>query len=521
MTSRRARSRFASLLLAATLLPLSLSSAARAGDFAITWGTSPYTWTSGALGPQTYALTDQYGFQLNARLQITRIGGAAAGGTPDDLTGYGTNRSLQLQWNANSGSSGIGESTNTATLEVLNGTTAYPVDNLSFLITDIDATDGNANSDVCDFVTVTGNTGTPTLSYVSATAATRSVRIGPGAGSGSTPTLASNQAQCIYNTGSTSSPSSGGDANGSIRATFPAGTRPMRAGRWAAASNSGMVFDATESSTAYSLDRTAVSGSVGYRIDDNAAARLKGEYRQDNPDDGGEDVTTYLISAGINLMMSDDWRFIASGDAVFADASETTRAGEYVEASAGFAYRAADSDRLNALIKYTFLHDLPGADQVTINGTDDGTQQISHIFSGDVSYDLIPMLTAGREIRLPHQLDPRRRRCGRLGGRQCPSRHPPRRFPCGAELGCPTRNPHAADRRRIEFRLRRADRRLSPCRREPQGGRRLQFRTVLGRPARSVPRRQRILLQPDRQALTVKAEPAIYGNRRTAMPLTG
>ncbi|WP_373505751.1 beta strand repeat-containing protein [Aestuariivirga sp.] len=201
-----------------------MPTAALAGDFAITWGTSPYTWTSGALGPQTYALTDQYGFQLNARLQITRTGGIAAGGTPDDLTGYGTNRSLQLQWNASSGSSGIGQSTNTATLEVLNGATAYPVDDLSFLITDIDATDANASTDVCDFVTVTGNTGTPTLSYVSATAATRSVRIGPGAGSGSTPTLASNQAQCIYNTGSTSSPTSSNNANGSIRAAFPAGT---------------------------------------------------------------------------------------------------------------------------------------------------------------------------------------------------------------------------------------------------------------------------------------------------------
>lgn len=158
---------------------------------------------------------------------------------------------------------------------------------------------------------------------------------------------------------------------------------------------SGMVFDATESSTAYSLERTAVSGSVGYRIDDNAAGRLKGEFRQDSPDDGGENVTTYLVSAGVSMMMSDDWRFITNGDAVFADSSETTRAGEYVEVSAGFAYRAADNDRLNALVKYTFLYDLPGADQVTINGIDDGTQQISHIFSGDVSYDLIPMLTLG------------------------------------------------------------------------------------------------------------------------------
>ena len=167
--------------------------------------------------------------------------------------------------------------------------------------------------------------------------------------------------------------------------------------RWTvgAGIESGMVFDETESSTAYSFDRTAVSGSLGYRIDDSAAARLKAEFRQDNGDDASDDVTTYLLSAGFNLMMSDDWRFIASGDAVFADASETTRAGDYVEASAGFAYRPVASDRLNALVKYTFLYDLPGTDQVTVNGTDDGPQQLSHIFSGDVSYDVIPMLTLG------------------------------------------------------------------------------------------------------------------------------
>ena len=131
------------LLLAGILWLLAVPRAAIAGDFTINWGTSPYTWTSGTLGPQTYVLTDQYGFQVNARFRFTQTGGTASGGTPNDLTGYGLNPSLQLQWNASSGSSGIGESTNTATLELLNGTTAYPVGNLTFQISDIDAADGN------------------------------------------------------------------------------------------------------------------------------------------------------------------------------------------------------------------------------------------------------------------------------------------------------------------------------------------------------------------------------------------
>jgi len=197
---------------------------ALAGDFSLNWGTAPYTWTAGATGPVSITMTDQYGFQVGARMTISRTGGAAVSGYPDDLAGFGTNTSLWLVWDAGANSGRTGESTNTATLEFLVNGSPFALDGLQFQITDIDATDNNNASDRCDFVTVTGNAGNPTLTYVHGTASQRSVRIGPQNGSGSTGALAANQAQCIYNTGTTTSPTSNGDNFGSILAAFPAGT---------------------------------------------------------------------------------------------------------------------------------------------------------------------------------------------------------------------------------------------------------------------------------------------------------
>lgn len=91
---------------------------------------------------------------------------------------------------------------------------------------------------------------------------------------------------------------------------------------------------------------------------------------------------------------------MAAADAVISDASESTRDGDYVEASLGYAYRPVLNDRLNALVKYTFLYDLPGPDQVTSYGSTDGPSQRSNIFSADASYDVTPMLTLGGKYGL-------------------------------------------------------------------------------------------------------------------------
>ncbi|WP_378941544.1 hypothetical protein [Mesorhizobium sp. ANAO-SY3R2] len=91
-----------------------------------------------------------------------------------------------------------------------------------------------------------------------------------------------------------------------------------------------------------------------------------------------------------------DWRLIANVDAVLSDTNAGAfHDGDYVEASLGYAYRPVDNDRLNALFKYTWLYDLPGIDQVGINGSLASPKQRSHILSADLIYDLSPWLSVG------------------------------------------------------------------------------------------------------------------------------
>lgn len=155
------------------------------------------------------------------------------------------------------------------------------------------------------------------------------------------------------------------------------------------------------------FDRQAISLSAVFRGEEGIDLKAKGELRFDDSEDNTRDLTSYLFQLAIGVKVSEDWRALASVDAVFSDATTSTRDGEYLEASAGFAYRPAEGDRLNALAKYTYLYDLPGADQVTVDGTTSGPYQRSHIASIDVSYDLTEKLTLGAKygVRLGEQRD--------------------------------------------------------------------------------------------------------------------
>lgn len=161
----------------------------------------------------------------------------------------------------------------------------------------------------------------------------------------------------------------------------------------------GQVFDNTIDPTSGDknpdFDRVALSLAVAYKSDNGIDGKIKGEYRIDDSEDDTRDMTAYLLQASLGVKMDDDWRAIASLDAVLNDATDSTRDGDYAEGSLGFAYRAAEGDRINALAKYTFLYDLPGKDQVSVDGNTSSPAQRSHIFSADASYDLTPQLTLG------------------------------------------------------------------------------------------------------------------------------
>jgi hypothetical protein len=141
--------------------------------------------------------------------------------------------------------------------------------------------------------------------------------------------------------------------------------------------------------------RKAVSVTVAYHDGDVFDSHLKAEFRNERSKDNTRNLDSYLLQTGLKVKTSDDWRLSADLDAVFSDASSTTRSGKFVEGSLGYAYRPIGNDRLNALFKYTLLYDLPGADQVSIGGTISGPAQISNILSADVNYDINPLLTIG------------------------------------------------------------------------------------------------------------------------------
>jgi hypothetical protein len=167
------------------------------------------------------------------------------------------------------------------------------------------------------------------------------------------------------------------------------------------------TINATTSLKNSDFDRKAVSATVGYHDADYMSAHAKLEYRNEASQDHTRDMNSYLLQAGSSIKTTDDWRLSENLNAVISDASTTTRSGKYVEGWLGYAYRPVANDRLNALFKYTFLYDRPGADQVNASGSSNGPSQISNIFSADVNYDITPIFTLGGKygFRIGETLD--------------------------------------------------------------------------------------------------------------------
>jgi hypothetical protein len=143
------------------------------------------------------------------------------------------------------------------------------------------------------------------------------------------------------------------------------------------------------------FDRKSASLTSTYKTEEGDYLRAKGEVRFERSDDGSRNMDSYLYQVQSSVKAYEDWRMLFNADAVFSDATATSRDGEYMESSLGFAYRPTENDRLNALFKYTFLYDLPGPDQLTASRTLSGPQQRSHIISADATYELTPIISLG------------------------------------------------------------------------------------------------------------------------------
>ncbi len=146
------------------------------------------------------------------------------------------------------------------------------------------------------------------------------------------------------------------------------------------------------------FERKALSFGARYTNGELMTAGLRGELRKESSDNPARDLDrdTYLLSGFVQRSTSEDWRFLANIDAVISNSDQSSfRDGRYVEARLGYAYRPVNNDRLNALISYTYLYDLPGADQVNIDGDINGDKQRSHIINAALSYDLNQQWTLG------------------------------------------------------------------------------------------------------------------------------
>ena len=161
----------------------------------------------------------------------------------------------------------------------------------------------------------------------------------------------------------------------------------------------GTIWDDTINTTTglknSDFDRKAFSGNVGYHTESGFDTHAKVEARFENSQDHTRDLNSYLLATGFGVKTSDDWRMIGNLNSVILEATTTTRNGTYIEGGVGFAYRPVDNDRLNALFKYTYVYDLPGADQISVGGTTNGPSQRSNILSADASYDLNDIFTIG------------------------------------------------------------------------------------------------------------------------------
>jgi hypothetical protein len=151
------------------------------------------------------------------------------------------------------------------------------------------------------------------------------------------------------------------------------------------------------------LERQGLSLGLRYTDGEQFSVGLRGEVRNETSDHPTADRNrrTWLVAGHYEQQTSEDWRFVSSLDAVVSNSDQSSfRDGRYVEARLGYAYRPAINDRLNALVSYSYLYDMPGADQVNIDGDREGPRQRSHIVNAALSYQLDPQWTLGAKYGL-------------------------------------------------------------------------------------------------------------------------
>ena len=135
----------------------------------------------------------------------------------------------------------------------------------------------------------------------------------------------------------------------------------------------------------YGFETLQLSSGVEYRNDD-----------AEQPDLSRAQRKTWLYRNSLKYELSPSSRLLGKfNHADSASSLGTFYDGGFTEAVVGYAYRPVYHDRLDALAKYTYFYNVPGAEQVTLQNTAAEFVQKSHIAAIDVTYDLLPRLSIG------------------------------------------------------------------------------------------------------------------------------
>ncbi|WP_162250815.1 OmpA family protein [Pelomonas sp. Root1217] len=172
--------------------------------------------------------------------------------------------------------------------------------------------------------------------------------------------------------------------------------------RWTfgASAESGRI----EAENAGETDREAVGFTIGFV---NAKVKYSGgmEYRRDRS--ATDARRSWLLKNAVSVQDGPNARWM--GKLNWADSDSATSAlaaAKYTEAVLGYAFRPVSNDKLNLLLKYTYLYDLSSPGQVVatdVTPTSVSTlgidyQQRSQVAAADVTYDLSHRWTVGGKL---------------------------------------------------------------------------------------------------------------------------
>jgi len=140
-------------------------------------------------------------------------------------------------------------------------------------------------------------------------------------------------------------------------------------------------------------DREAFTVTAGYTAEHiNFGAAF--EWRDD--DNGIEERQSWFLRSNASLQLSPDFRTLLKFNRAESDSSAGAFfAGEFTEIQVAGAYRPTKNDRFNALFRYTYFEDLPGAEQISNSGQTGLPAQRSNILSIDAQYRVNNWLALG------------------------------------------------------------------------------------------------------------------------------